>query len=254
MVSHLASYSLDAPLFVIPNMIGMVEIVDSLVGVGTLLRRVVLEMSRKDLLPQEAEEFKKLESFRVVHLLRQDPDSYAGICNIRPSPNVTMNDLIGVAGFTTVQLLSEETDGSLTVFISGRPRREWFRPRPPADGFHYPPFELEGDKWRMTFLGTKSQVQKILAKLDKRGLRYRIVYSGDARFAPVSVLSALTGKQRRAIMAAYSRGYFDFPRRIKSKELAQSLGISQSTLTQHLMIAQKKILDNITSSNPRVSQ
>jgi hypothetical protein len=211
-------------------------------------------MLRKDLFPQEADEFQKLESFKVVHLLRQDPDNYAGICSIRLSPKVRLGDLIGVAGFTTVQLLSEENDGSLTVFISGRPRREWFRPRPPADGYHYPPFELEGDKWRMTFLGTESQIQKILAKLDKKGLKYRIVNSGNASFAPVSILTTLTGKQRRAIMAAYNKGYFDFPRRIKSKELARSLGISQSTLTQHLITAQRKILDNITSSSPRASQ
>src|SRR5579863_740971 len=121
-------------------------------------------MFRKDLFPQEADEFRKLESFKVVHLLRQDRETYAGICNVRLSPKVRLNELVGVAGFKTVQLLSEEPDGSLTVFISGRPRRGWFKPRPPADGYHYPPFELEGDKWRMTFLGTEGQIRKVLSK------------------------------------------------------------------------------------------
>jgi hypothetical protein len=39
-----------------------------------------------------------------------------------------LNDLIGVAGFATVQLLSKESDGSLTVFIEGRPRSGWHKP------------------------------------------------------------------------------------------------------------------------------
>jgi hypothetical protein len=215
------------------------------------MRRVVLEMLRSDLFPKEADEFQKIESFKVVHLLRQDADSYAGICNVKLRPEVSLSELFGVAGFTTVQLLSKETDGSLTVFISGRPRREWFRPNPPAGGYHYPPFELEGEEWRMTFLGTQSQIRRILAELDRRGLKYKIAYSGDARFAPTSVLATLTAKQRQAILTAYTRGYFDFPRRIKSKELARSLGISQATLAQHLMAAQRKIFDTLASSSPR---
>jgi predicted DNA binding protein len=106
----------------------------------------------------------------------------------------------------------------------------------------------------MTFLGTENQLKKVLVKLDKRGLHYRIVYSGDARFASASPLSTLTRKQRQALLTAYSKGYFDFPRRIKSKELANSLGISQATLAQHLRKAEKRILENITSESPRMPE
>src|SRR5882672_3570073 len=131
------------------------------------------------------------------------PSSYAGICNIRPRSRVSLNELIELAGFATVQLLSKESDGSLTVFIEGRPRSGWHAPSLPAAGYSYPPFELDGDKCRMTFIGTESQLRKILARLDRRGLRYRIVHSGDARFEPVSPLSALSPRQRETIMEAY---------------------------------------------------
>lgn len=198
--------------------------------------------------PRVAEGFRNLEAFKVVLILSQTPSSYAGICNVRLRPGASERDLKQVAGFTNVQLLSKETDGSLTIFTEGRPMREWLRPRHPRDGYHFPPFELEGDRWRMTFLGTEAQVRRNLAILEERGLHYRVVYSGDARFAPESVLSGLTAKQRKVILAAYTKGYFDFPRRIKSVELADSLGIAQSTLAQHIRKAEKRILDYVTQS------
>jgi hypothetical protein len=213
-----------------------------------------MEMSRKELLPQDVNGFEKLESFKVIHLLRQDATSYTGICNIRLRSEVSLNDLIGVAGFAKVQLLSKESDGSLTVFIEGRPRSGWHRPGHRAEGYSYPPFELEGDKWRMTFLGSEGQVRKILASLDRRGLHYRIIHSGDARFEPVSPLSALSPRQRETIMAAYRKGYYDFPRRIKSEELATSLGIAKSTLAQHLRKAEKGILDVLSSTKTTASK
>jgi DNA-binding CsgD family transcriptional regulator len=214
------------------------------------VRRVVIELPRKELLPEETIGLGKIESFRVINLLRQDSNTYAGVCSVVLRPHVGLADLIGVVGFTRIQLLSEEIDGSLTVLVEGRRRRGWVRPRQPAEGYLYPPFELEGEKWRMTFFGTEAQVRKNLAALDKRGLHYHIVYSGDARFESTSLLSALTEKQRQVIMTAYSKGYFDFPRRIKSRELADLLGIKKPTLVQHLRKAEKTILDSITSGNP----
>jgi hypothetical protein len=210
---------------------------------------VVVEMARKDMFPGVAKGFEKVEAFRVTHILNLSAASYAGICNVRLRPGARARDIRGIAGFTTVQVLSKEEDGSLTIFTEGRPGREWLRPRHPSDGYHFPPFELEGERWRMTFLGTEAQIGKNLGALEKRGLRYRVVYSGDAKFAPESILSTLTVKQRQVIMTAYSRGYFDFPRRVKSAELARSLGIAQSTLAQHLRKAEKRILDRVTSSH-----
>ena len=44
----------------------------------------------------------------------------------------------------------------------------------------------------------------------------------------------LTEKQRSAVEAAYAAGYWDWPREVTAEELAGSLGISSSTLHQHL--------------------
>ncbi|MEY7850197.1 bacterio-opsin activator domain-containing protein [Natrarchaeobius sp. A-rgal3] len=49
-----------------------------------------------------------------------------------------------------------------------------------------------------------------------------------------AVEQRLTEKQRSAIESAYVSGYYDWPRSITAEELAESMGISSSTLHQHL--------------------
>ena len=48
------------------------------------------------------------------------------------------------------------------------------------------------------------------------------------------VAGRLTEKQRSALEAAYASGYYDWPRETTAQELAESMGISSSTLHQHL--------------------
>lgn len=55
----------------------------------------------------------------------------------------------------------------------------------------------------------------------------------------------LTDRQLEILETAYREGYFERPKRANASELAASLGISQSTFTEHLMAAQRKLLDDL---------
>lgn len=57
--------------------------------------------------------------------------------------------------------------------------------------------------------------------------------------------SVLTERQREVLETAHDMGYFDSPRRTNATELADEMGISLSTVTEHLTVAQRKILDEI---------
>lgn len=53
----------------------------------------------------------------------------------------------------------------------------------------------------------------------------------------------LTERQREVLQAAYLSGFFGLPRESTGEEIAQSLGITPSTLHQHLRVAERKLLD-----------
>jgi predicted DNA binding protein len=52
----------------------------------------------------------------------------------------------------------------------------------------------------------------------------------------------LTGRQRQIVRKALEMGYYDYPRRIRQKELATACGVASSTLAELLRRAERNIL------------
>lgn len=55
----------------------------------------------------------------------------------------------------------------------------------------------------------------------------------------------LTDRQMEALRTAYVGGFFEWPRRSSGEDIAEVMGISQSTFLQHLRAAKKKLLSNL---------
>jgi hypothetical protein len=58
----------------------------------------------------------------------------------------------------------------------------------------------------------------------------------------------LTDRQREVLETAHEMGYFDHPKGANAGEVADELGITTSTFTEHLAAAQSKLLDFILES------
>lgn len=54
----------------------------------------------------------------------------------------------------------------------------------------------------------------------------------------------LTDRQLEVLEKAYEMGYFERPKQANATEIADQMGIAQSTFTEHLMSAQRKLLDD----------
>jgi PAS domain S-box-containing protein len=57
--------------------------------------------------------------------------------------------------------------------------------------------------------------------------------------------SSLTDRQREAAQTAYFAGFFDWPREHSGEEVAAMMDISQTTFTQHLRAAEKKLFESL---------
>lgn len=55
----------------------------------------------------------------------------------------------------------------------------------------------------------------------------------------------LTDRQHEVLTTAHEMGYFERPKRANATEIAAELDIAQSTFTEHLMAAQRKLLEDI---------
>ncbi|MCL7417496.1 MAG: helix-turn-helix domain-containing protein [Halalkalicoccus sp.] len=95
-------------------------------------------------------------------------------------------------------------------------------------------------------VAVKAVIEGILANHPDGELRARrqVERSGTNRQAFRAVLEAdLTERQREVLQAAYLSGFFGWPRESTGEEIAESLGITPSTLHQHLRVAERKLLD-----------
>ncbi len=65
-----------------------------------------------------------------------------------------------------------------------------------------------------------------------------------------AVNGRLTDRQRETLQMAYHAGYFDRPRGNDAVSVADELGIAQSTFSQHLRTAERKLLEELFADTP----
>ena len=66
-----------------------------------------------------------------------------------------------------------------------------------------------------------------------------------AAYQKADILTVLTEKQRAVMLAAFQNGYYDYPKKISSKQLCEKVSISKPTLLQHMRKAEGRILKEI---------
>lgn len=95
---------------------------------------------------------------------------------------------------------------------------------------------------------------KLELLVDGRGTLKQVIDRLRSSGAQVSVLKLtsnvmdekLTGRQEQIVRKALEMGYYEYPRRIRQKELANACGVASSTLAELLRRAERNIIDALT--------
>jgi len=101
-------------------------------------------------------------------------------------------------------------------------------------------FPVDIQKGRMKWLlitDDNRTIGKIYDELAEEGYDIKI-----ERVTAFGGKRILTERQEEIIQAAFSSGYFDYPKKTGSSKLASKLGISVSTLSEIMRAAQRRIL------------
>ena len=140
----------------------------------------------------------------------------------------------------------------------GSVSREFFLDYDPTDmicplllehGFvHSAPGRIEGGReyWDVRYAGERSEIEsQIEAVVEKTGAEIDIsrIGSGGGDAASERRLDVLTRGQREVFELARDRGYYEWPREVSTRDLADELDISKTTLLEHLRKAESKLLD-----------
>ncbi|KYK25008.1 hypothetical protein AYK25_05605 [Thermoplasmatales archaeon SM1-50] len=106
------------------------------------------------------------------------------------------------------------------------------------------PSILSNEKMVISVIGTNAELQKFLKAIKLAGNIKKISFQ-KTNFEWQSVLLCLTEKQREVIIEAKNMGFYSYPRKIDTGKLAQKIGISKSTVIEHLRKAESRIINNV---------
>lgn len=94
---------------------------------------------------------------------------------------------------------------------------------------------------RMTVVGELDAIQRAVPELP-RGLHLELEHVSDYRPSQPGLYDRLTTAQQRVLEAAVEHGYYEDPRAIGYRELAEALGLSPTTVGEHLRKAEATIV------------
>ncbi len=100
------------------------------------------------------------------------------------------------------------------------------------------------DKLIMSVIGTEKNLRRFLHSITFAGDITQVSYT-KATYTDETFLSCLTEKQRQILIAANKHGYYKYPRKITSEQLAQKVGLSKPTVVQHLRKAEVRLIAHI---------
>ena len=208
------------------------------------MRRIIVEMPAEDFdrLKGGGGAYRKVDALLTLAQLGMGTRSPAAIVRIAfKEPGLSPGAYFDGSG-TDVEVL-DEAEGIYTCLLKfhGGSLGEHLGLKD-GEGYIVPPLEISDDVARLTFAGSSRQIDRFLERLAARHVRHRTVSIGDLRLPSPSPLSVLTEKQRKVLVTAYRRGYYDRPRRASSRDLAGELGVSSATLVTHRLKAERRLI------------
>jgi hypothetical protein len=158
-----------------------------------------------------------------------------------------------------VQELKARFGRSSRSISPGNAAREFFLEYDPQDmicpklvrqGFvHSAPCRIEGGReyWQVVYAGERERIEPKLDVIrEEEGADIdvaRIASSGSPDSERERRLDTLTPSQREVFDLARDRGYYEWPRGVSTRDLADELDVSKTTLLEHLRKAEAKLLD-----------
>lgn len=106
------------------------------------------------------------------------------------------------------------------------------------------PASLSAEKISFSFIGDTETIKELLQLIESLG-PIKISSVQNYPFSELDLLSSLTKRQKEIISLAKKTGYYEMPRKTSTEDLSKKLGISKSTLIEHLRKAENRIVSSL---------
>jgi len=194
--------------------------------------------------------FETVDEVTVHTSLMQTISRYIFVADVRWKNEIDLSILDELDVVGTAEEITREKNVS-TMMISGKlPEHyssvinEFFQT---FNCFIEFPAKFTRETLTGSIVGTQEDLNRFLDFAREWGAEYEILSIRKYHPKMEGALKALTHRQYLCMEQAYRMGYFDSPRKVDSRRLAKAIGISHSTLLEHLRKGERTIFSILFS-------
>ncbi len=212
------------------------------------LKKIVLKIP---LDPRAKEFFDLLEKYELLQIHRQDEDQIFATQKVKfkdpkMNPKMLENEHYGMS---YIEVLKEDRRNNEFIFFS---KHNWVKETKEfldkLDLIIDPPIILDQDRLLASIITDSKNINKFVDSLDSHyDEKLEILSITNIQPNYENLFLKLTDRQKEIVYYAIQHGYFEIPRRINSKKIANYFKISRSALYEHLRKIEKIIYNTIFS-------
>jgi predicted DNA binding protein len=216
------------------------------------MRTITLEIEPFEAVKEEfAETFALVHSYEILETLKMDYQE--GICieiiEFTLKEGSSIHDIRTLGNMEILSVLKsvENKHTCLIRYIEAEEAKEQFR-ESDLGLIHTIPTIISPEKFIISMMGERKNLTDFVEMMRNAGAIRNMSFR-RAAYQKADILEVLTDKQREVMVVAFQNGYYDYPKKIGSKQLCQKVNISKPTLLQHLRKAERRILKEIMTGH-----
>lgn len=215
------------------------------------MRKVIVELIPNAEYRRAMEDiFNKIKSIEILQMLNIDFDIdtklFIGLFTLKDG--FSLPDLENLDKFGAVHDVIKIDGNKYTCLVKAKPPSKIIKYNRPfsRDLIWDTPIIVAEDRLVLSVIGNKDDLKWFFEAVKTVGKIENIICQ-LATYHAHNILSCLTDRQREVILEAKKNGYYEYPRRINSDQLARILGIHKAATIEHLRKAEIRIMSNILS-------
>lgn len=195
-------------------------------------------------------QFEHIHSYKVLETLKMDFEkaTFVDLIECTLKDGVSIDDLVNFGNMEILNVLRSEGN-THTCLVKGTQSLDAGQSYDELDLdlIWTTPSLISPDRMIVSCIGAQENLLKFIALVKEHGGRVINMSFQKAMYQSQDLLEILTEKQREILITANKHGYYDYPRKIKSEDLAKKVDISRATLVEHLRKAELRIMKEILS-------
>lgn len=212
------------------------------------IRKVIIELKTNPKFKQAQRNiFDKLESIEGLELFKIDflRNYTLMLTEIKMKKGYTLNDA-EIPPEAEILSILENKGTTYIVLMKLRPYIELdsIVKKFDINAIWDSPLKVTEDRRIYSAIADKENIDKLLSAIQFIGKIEKTIFQKPS-YGIHGLLSSLTARQKEILILAKKMGYYEYPRKINSENLANILGISKAATIEHLRKAEVKIMSNL---------